>query len=341
MKVSMFQLVCCIMVIWSHAGNAEMFLGKLDAAHPLMVLEYDIIPAVIGVCIPCFLMISGYLFFRNFTIDMLKGKWERRIKTLLIPYLIWNLLYYFGYLIMSSVPMLAKFTTKTGLTFSFTGMIKAMIFYTYNPVFWFMFQLILLVILAPVIYLFLKNKWVGAVTLVVIALCVLFGVSIPYLNMDALLYYCTAGYCALHAGKIVEGVWNKKRMLIGVLIFAVGVIVGMPYYTRGIPSVIAFYRLFAVCGLWLMADEAWFNIWRPWMGNTFFIYAFHFIPVRFINKIAAWLFYGSELAAGIFFIIMPLPVIIICCLIMKAMTQRSMAFLNVLNGGRNIDRKEP
>ena len=27
-KVGWFQFLCCAMVIWSHAGNAELFLGK-------------------------------------------------------------------------------------------------------------------------------------------------------------------------------------------------------------------------------------------------------------------------------------------------------------------------
>ena len=37
------------------------------------------------------------------------------------------------------------------------GKRQAITKYTFNPVFWFMYQIILLVLLAPVLYLFLKN----------------------------------------------------------------------------------------------------------------------------------------------------------------------------------------
>lgn len=76
-KVGWFQFLCCAMVIWSHAGNAELFLGKAGKNHWLSRLEYVHFPAVMGVSIPCFFMISGYLFFRFFTFDQLKEKWKR------------------------------------------------------------------------------------------------------------------------------------------------------------------------------------------------------------------------------------------------------------------------
>ena len=98
-KITWFNFICCLLVIWNHAGNADLFFGTEAAAHPLYRFEYQIMPALIRVNIPCFMMISGYLFFRDFTWEKLSGKWKRRIKTLLIPYLLWNLLYYAGYYI--------------------------------------------------------------------------------------------------------------------------------------------------------------------------------------------------------------------------------------------------
>ena len=66
-KVGWFQFLCCAMVIWSHAGNAELFLGKAGKNHWLSRLEYVHFPAVMGVSIPCFFMISGYLFSVSYT----------------------------------------------------------------------------------------------------------------------------------------------------------------------------------------------------------------------------------------------------------------------------------
>jgi fucose 4-O-acetylase-like acetyltransferase len=134
-KVGWFQFLCCVMVIWSHAGNAELFLGKAGKNHWLSRLEYVHFPAVMGVSIPCFFMISGYLFFRFFTFDQLTEKWKRRVQTLLIPYLCWNLLYYVGYLAGSRIPAVADIVNRPDLQFSLKEMLEALFFYDYNPVF--------------------------------------------------------------------------------------------------------------------------------------------------------------------------------------------------------------
>ena len=44
-------------------------------------------------CVPFFFMISGYLFFRTYEQAKAKEKIVSRARTLLIPYLIWNIIY--------------------------------------------------------------------------------------------------------------------------------------------------------------------------------------------------------------------------------------------------------
>ena len=48
---------------------------------------------LIETCVPFFLMISGYLFFRTYEPAKAKSKILSRGRTLLIPYLIWNAIY--------------------------------------------------------------------------------------------------------------------------------------------------------------------------------------------------------------------------------------------------------
>ena len=67
---------------------------------------------------------------------------------------------------------------------------------------------ILLVLLAPVLYLFLKNIWTGAAFLLVLLVALFKGVALPELNLDALIYYSFAAYAALHGRKWAEAVWS-------------------------------------------------------------------------------------------------------------------------------------
>jgi len=300
-----------------------------------MQLEYQIVPAVARICIPGFLMISGYLFYRGFTMKALPGKWKRRVKTLLLPYLTWNLLYYFGYLAASRISVLEEIINRPGLQFSLTDMIQAMLFYRSNPVFWFMYQLLWLVVLAPVWYLFLKTVWGGILFLALLLAGIFFRVSLPVLNLDALLYYCAAAFLALHGRAFVEAPWSCRRALAGGVCLIWGIAISVPYYTRAFIPVIVVYHLLAVLGLWLLVDEKWLKGWRTWMGDTFFIYAFHFIPVRFLNKVAAGWFRGNGAAAGLLFLLMPVPVILICCGTAGVLRKISPRIWRFLNGGRN------
>lgn len=332
-KIGWFRVCCCIMVIWIHAGNAELFLGKLHEGHPLMLLEYKIIPAVIRISIPCFLMMSGYQFFRGFTMEKLSGKWRRRVKTLLIPYLVWNLLYYFGYLIANQAEFLRDIVNKPDIRLSLEQMAEAAVFYRYNPVFWFMYQLILLVALAPLLYLFLKRVWSGCMFLAAVFFIIHGENTLPLLNLDALFYYSSAGFLALHWQNAVEGQWTRRRAALGAVLLILGMLAGVPYYARSFPPAIVAYYTQAVFGLWLMADERRLGKQRPWMEYTFFIYAFHFIPVRFLNKILADWLWGSELAAGALYLGMPALATAVCCLSARILKHLPLIW-TMLNGGR-------
>ena len=48
---------------------------------------------LLNTCVPSFFMLSGYLFFRKYQSGMWQSKLTSRIKTLLVPYVIWNVLY--------------------------------------------------------------------------------------------------------------------------------------------------------------------------------------------------------------------------------------------------------
>ena len=337
-KIGWFRLCCCIMVIWSHAGNAELFLGKLEEGHPLMWLEGKMVPAIIRISIPCFLMMSGYQFFRGFTMKELPGKWKRRVTTLLIPYLVWNLLYYIGYLVANQADCLKDIINKPDIRLSLEQIVDAVLFYRYNPVFWFMYQLILLVALAPILYLFLRKLWSGSLFLAVVFVGILGEHILPQINLDEVFYYSLAGFWALHGQKAAEAGWTRRRGLLGGGLLGAGILAGIPYYARSFPPAIVAYYTMAVLGIWLMADERRLKPLRPWMDYTFFIYAFHFILVRFLNKILARWLWGSELAAGLLYLGMPALVTAICCLVASVL-RRFPWLWNLLNGGRGSVRQ--
>lgn len=213
-KVCFAAFFFSLMVVMIHSYNADMFL-TLPASSPggraVWAFEHILADVLGPVAVPGFFMISAYQFYRNCSFQDVVPKMERRIRTVLIPYLLWNFFYYAGYALAGKIPFLAGLSDKTAVEFSIPVMAEAVLHFTYNPVFWYMYQLIFLIALSPVLYPLLKNRVAGLAALLLELYCIKNLVNLPVINMDALFYYSAAAYGALHGSWLVEESWKKER----------------------------------------------------------------------------------------------------------------------------------
>ena len=213
-KVCFAAFFFSLMVVMIHSYNADMFL-TLPASSPggraVWAFEHILADVLGPVAVPGFFMISAYQFYRNCSFQDVVPKMERRIRTVLIPYLLWNFFYYAGYALAGKIPFLAGLSDKTAVEFSIPVMAEAVLHFTYNPVFWYMYQLIFLIALSPVLYPLLKNRVAGLAALLLELYCIKNLVNLPVINMDALFYYSAAAYGALHGSWLVEEGWKKER----------------------------------------------------------------------------------------------------------------------------------
>lgn len=306
-----------MLVVAVHSENAELFLmadggvsgeavtagSEMRAGAAALVRLQHIVSENIGqIAVPGFFLISGYLFYRNFNFSRLFVKWKSRVSGLFIPYVIWNVLYYVLYCVLSGVPALSALSGVEGVTWSGAGLWDAILNYTYNPVFWYLFQLILLVVSAPFLYALLYQKWIGLIALGLAWLAVILHLQIGLLNADALVYYGTGAYAALHAKKWAETVLGKRGWMTGCVCIVLSVIpqMAVPFFLFPVPVVLL--RLGVPVGLWLIMKEIPLPNAREWMKGTFFVYATHFLIVRTMNKVGAMLFGGNMLVAFLLYI---------------------------------------
>ncbi|MCR4629967.1 MAG: acyltransferase [Clostridium sp.] len=335
-KVTWLSFLCCVLVIWNHAGNADLFLPGQGTNGFLWRFEYEYAYSVIRADIPFFLMISGYRFFRGFELKKLPGKWFRRVRSLLVPYLLWNLLYYAADAAASRIPLLSEITGRTGIPVTAEEIIRAAVFFTHNPVFWFMFQLILLVILAPVIWIFLRSKAGCLVMLAGFAVLWYVWPAVPVLNPDALIYFSLGGMVAVRFRNVTEQAWSIKQLLLGCASLAAAAALYRYYRIVQTPQPIVLYSILVPAGLWLVFNERWISEdgIRPWMKETFFIYAFHFVVVRAVNKTVVRIFPGNGIVAAILFTVMPLIAVAVCHGLAGFLRKNVPPLYSLLNGGR-------
>lgn len=118
--------------------------------------------------VPIFFFLSAMLFYRNYdgTIENYKKKLKKRVNSILVPYLIFNILGYIKHLLVSRDP------------FRVYNLARSIVFSDTMPL-WFLRELFILVLLAPLIC-FLKKKLKLVVMLILLIITFIISGGISY-----------------------------------------------------------------------------------------------------------------------------------------------------------------
>lgn len=162
-------LLCAAMVIGIHSyGAGELYIWTVTSrvagffAHGLFMAA-----------VPTFLIISGFLFFKNvMNLGQIWDKQKRRCVSVFLPFVSWTTFYYIVYALAGRIGIVGL---KTAVDVSLSGLLKAVVCYQYVYPFWFMSQLILYIAIAPVIFWTLKRKSASLAVLAIMTVLGLLG----------------------------------------------------------------------------------------------------------------------------------------------------------------------
>lgn len=107
-KIKVLSLVAIILVLYIHSGFH-------DYPHEILGMEFnhflqEVVSEKLGRCaVPLFFMISGFLFFQNVnSINDVLHKMRKRVKTLVVPFVIAALFFPLFLIVVEKVPFAAK-----------------------------------------------------------------------------------------------------------------------------------------------------------------------------------------------------------------------------------------
>ncbi len=317
-RITWIRSIFCILVVYVHCRNTRWF--DVNTAPGIAALENRLCDIFAIIAVPAFFFISGYLFFRNYQPDQLLRKWKSRLFTLVIPFILWNLIYYLAEILVRVLPFTAGAFSGTEIPVTFQGILEAVFNYKYLPSFWFMQYLIIYTLLAPVIYFLLKKRIAGFMTiLLVIAATVGFTMQqpagwalFPLLLLQYIPAYLTGCYASLHMKKMFEErpipVW--KGMIFGLLSAA------LILWQLLKPSFFSLeaIRLFIGAFLWLFLGMISFPKPARFMQYTFFLYAAHLMIAKIINMGIAIKVNNHMITGGITWLLLPAVIVGICTL---------------------------
>lgn len=373
-QVSWLMFVFSIFVIWVHSYNVDLFSGGAqDGIWSLADRIENFVSVGLGqIAVPGFFLLSSYLFFRNFSWDKLPRKWKSRIFSVLIPYVVWNIIYYLGYMTASRLLAMRSVVGRDVIPFTAQEIWRAVSQYAYAPIFWYLYQLIFLIIVSPVIYAFVKNRAIGLFWIVGLVFAVHLHLDMRHPNTDALLYYSVAAYFAVHRRGLVErsmaeeedaerkydgGKNEKDSEDSGIPAFVrnrcmaegvAGIIISIFCYRRMMaPGAdvlwTCFYRMAVPMTCWAFACGIRLPQVQPWMRQSMFLYAIHFIVVRFVNKgtaVVTGSLAGTTSAAAtalIAYFLQPAIAVMVSYILAKFLVRFMPLVWRVLSGGRKLE----
>ncbi|MEG1313477.1 MAG: acyltransferase family protein [Bacilli bacterium] len=183
-------------VLFIHNYSSIEFLGLENSVSSLPIYNVfsQLFSQVLGrVAVPLFFFISGFLFFKckDFTISVYASKLKRRVRTLLIPYLFWNVSFLFFYYLLARVSFFSnyiignEYNIKYILT-SLWGIVDedGTASYPIAYQFWFIRDLMVVVLISPLLYITIRK--IGILLILIEGILWYSGYSIPVIGIYGL-----------------------------------------------------------------------------------------------------------------------------------------------------------
>ena len=208
--LKLFAMVCACLIVFSHGNNLARY--GIHAENNLLSMGIyateSFIQSISRIAVPCFFVIAGYLFFMgwDFSWMFFSQKLRKRTMSVLLPYLVWNVIGYCTYLFGTCI------SSKVTPVIGWREIAQAVFQHSHNTVFWFMYELWIFFMLAPAFSLLIRNKkW--ALVCLAIGLVLSYPPytiqtsveflhggprAAPMINITSVLFLTLGGFFSLH-----------------------------------------------------------------------------------------------------------------------------------------------
>lgn len=244
---------------------------------------------VIGrIAVPCFFLFSGYFFFHKsvkWNLDFYHSQLQKRCRTLIAPYFLWNGLMIIAIYAKNSIFSLLSWEIKEDGIFDIQPQSLYELFWK-GPVnfpLWYLRDLICMSLLAPLFYYLFRCLGKYGIFILIVLYLTTWEIHFPGLSMTAFMFFGLGAYLGIYKNNILE-LCLKYKVMCGIgafLSFCCAI------YNNGYEYSEYFTRAFVLFGVitaintmnWVIGHESW----KKKLGNlsvtVFFIYAVHEIYI--------------------------------------------------------------
>lgn len=329
--------ILIVMVVFIHSCFGE----AIDYTVPHFIQDF----CVGGLCTvvdPMFFAISGFLFFNNLKrIGDCKDKIKKRIRTLLVPYFIWNVMVGLFIIIFKELPFTNNFVNTNILAgIKANGLLGFFNEFFWKPAafqLWFLRDLIVMVACSPILYYIIKyTRWISVLICAVLSY---------FIQLNDLVYFVLGGCISMNVknmnylSKIPTSVF-----IISVIAYLYRAFIVATTKTNSflsLPGVSFIIIVMSIIVLWKTYDLLFAKknirsipIIGSCLGYSFFIYLAHMPLFTAFKKVSLMITDVSNASLIILFFLNPLILVLFLILVAKTMQKFAPKVYSMLVGGR-------
>ena len=340
-KITLVSFVLVLMMLFVHGIYNESHLFRISN------IVLSVIPRLsYRVINPTYFTISGLLFFKGIkTITDCFPKMKKRIRTVLVPFVLWNAIAILTYLIFSHLPLTREFLRRDIIS-HFQTPYGAFEFCFIRPSsfhLWFLRDLIVYVALSPVLYWLIKRfGWFVAPIMLVATPPLMQWLDLNHLEIA---FFILGGTIAMHSSLEAVKAFLSRPFVLVAAFFYFGLSAIWDFvFPKQFVGEEYLSIFFSICGM--------ITLWRGYdylartthieqssfllslTNYSFFIYLFH-EPILFIlMQLGKILFGVNGISLTLLYLINPVLIICLGIVLAKGIKKISPTLYSVLVGGR-------
>jgi surface polysaccharide O-acyltransferase-like enzyme len=301
-KITFFSFWLIVLVVLLHSLNVTF----TNCDNLICGFQYFLSHKLTQIAVPLFFFISGYLYFlkadvnKNIDFSFFVASFKKRLKTILLPYVLWCVLWFLFMYGIQFLPVIKNYFSEPLHNMILKDKILNLFYYPLNYPLWFLRELIVLFLITPILFFFIKYlKILVVFALLLLALIynkviVLYG--LVFLQSIPLFFFSMGAFFSMYKKNIII-IKPKRYIAFGLLTIwfflnIVSLYDDKQYFfsdssIRGLDLV---KNLLGCFTIWYLYD--FFNKKNQWKNYSyykysFFIFTFHGIPTVVLIKISS------------------------------------------------------
>jgi len=208
-----------ILVFWLHCST---FANYDNSSIVVQFFSFLFKNTINTIAVPLFFILSGMAFYRNYSDDKYVSKITSRLKSLVVPYVLWNLINML-FEIVASTFFSRFFIGREKFVLSLENVLFGIFHYKYNLPFWFVFALIFFTVAAPIIDKLLFSRATSLLSIAALIILNHYNIGLPqplFFTKDCITFYLIGGYIGrFHFDFLAQPLSKKYQILSIIVIF--------------------------------------------------------------------------------------------------------------------------